>query len=189
MRRRSPAYASAFAYTTPTSKAPTSPGPCVTATASTALHETPASARARSTTAGSAARWARLASSGTTPPNTLWMSWDRMIRLASSGGGDALRPPPTRTAAEVSSHDVSMPRRTSATAGALAQGNRDGDRAGDDARRRDDGEVRLNGGGGHRPSWHVHDGLDAGPPEALHDGVGTAHHDGDTGGGDDEAGE
>src|SRR5213594_3174914 len=133
MRRRPPAYASAFAYTTPTSSAPTSPGPCVTATASTALHETPASASARSTTAGRAARWARLASSGTTPPNTLWMSWDRMIRLASSGGGDALRAPPTRTAADVSSHDVSMPRRTSATAGALAQGDRVGDRGGDEA--------------------------------------------------------
>src|SRR3989442_365498 len=189
MRRRPPAYASAFAYTTPTSSAPTSPGPCVTATASTALQDTPASASARSTTAGRAARWARLASSGTTPPNTLWMSWDRMIRLASSGWGVALRPPPTRTAADVSSHDVSMPRRTSATAGALAQGDRVGDRAGDDARRGDDGEVCVDGGGAHRPARHVDDDFDAVSREALHDCVGTAHHDGDAGGSDDEAGE
>src|SRR3989442_6782661 len=155
MRRRPPAYASAFPYTTPTSSAPTSPGPWVTATASTALHETPASASARSTTAGRAARWARLASSGTTPPNTLWMSWDRMIRLASSGGGDALRPPPTRTAADVSSHDVSMPRRTSATAGALAQRDRVGDRAGAYARRGYGGEVRVDGRAAHPPARYV----------------------------------
>src|SRR6266567_1335768 len=139
MRSRSRAYASALAYTTPTSSAPTSPGPWVTATASTALHETPASARARSTTAGRAARCARLASSGTTPPNTLWMSWDRMTRLASSGRPGS----PTSTAAEVSSQDVSMPRTTSATADPPLEDDGVGPGAGDDPRRRGHGEARV----------------------------------------------
>src|SRR5215467_4784895 len=125
MRARSRAYASALPYTTPTSSAPTRPGPAVTATASIALQASPASARARSTTAGSAARWARLASSGTTPPNTWWMSWERMTRLASSGGRVA---PPTSTAADVSSHEVSIPRTTSAMAALSHDQHRFGDR-------------------------------------------------------------
>src|SRR5437762_1938619 len=184
--RRSPAYASAFAYTTPTRSAPTRPGPSVTATASTALHDTPASASARSTTAGSAARCARLASSGTTPPKTWWMSCERMIRLASSGV--PLRPPPTRTAADVSSHDVSMPSRTSATAGLPAQVHRVGDGAGDDPRRDDDGQPGV-GAGRREPARQVHDDLEAVAGEALHGGVGTAHDHGHAGRRHHEAGE
>src|SRR6266581_3683211 len=178
--RRFPAYASAFAYTTPTRSAPTRPGPCVTATASTALHDTPASARARSTTGGSAARCARLASSGTTPPNTWWTSCERMIRLASSGV--AFRPPLTSTAADVSSHDVSMPSRTSATAGLLVQGHGIGDGAGDDPRRGDDGEPGV-GAGRREPAREVHDDLEAVAGETLDGGVGAA------GRREDEAGE
>src|SRR5439155_23662619 len=70
------------------------------------------------------------------------MSCDRMTRLASS--------PPTSTAAEVSSHDVSMPRTASATTAggrgggpdAAPQGDRAGNGAGGEAARRDDGDPR-----------------------------------------------
>src|SRR5437588_9716419 len=65
------------------------------------------------------------------------MSWERMTRLASS--------PFTRTAAEVSSHDVSIPRTASATTGgrpAAPQRDRVGNGAGGDAARRDDGDPR-----------------------------------------------
>src|SRR6266568_6469450 len=70
------------------------------------------------------------------------MSCDRMTRLASS--------PPTSTAAEVSSHDVSMPRTASATTAGGRGGGRDaapqrdrvGNGAGGDAARRDDGDPR-----------------------------------------------
>src|SRR5207245_151008 len=174
MRARSPAEARALAYTTPTSSAPTRPGPAVTATASTAPQLTPASSSARSTTAGSVARWARLASSGTTPPNTLCTSCDRMTRLASSG-----RPrSPTSTAAEVSSHEVSMPRRTSATAPALAlQGHGVGDSARRDAVGRLDGEpgVAARAGGAHEMRHHAQ----AVAGEALHarGGAADAHLD------------
>src|SRR5262245_57493751 len=51
-------------------------------------------------------RCSRLASSGTTPPKTRWMSWERMTRLASAGFPSSIR----RTAADVSSQLVSMPR-------------------------------------------------------------------------------
>src|SRR5262245_3181747 len=136
MSARSPAKASDLPYTTPTSSAPARPGPAVTATASTADNATPASAIARSTTAGSAVRCARLASSGTTPPKTLCTSCDRMMRLASS--------PFTRTAADVSSQDVSMPRTTSATAWrrAASQGDGVGDGARGEAARPDDSNPR-----------------------------------------------
>src|SRR5712675_1010221 len=63
------------------------------------------------------------------------MSWERMTRLASS--------PFTSTAAEVSSHDVSMPRTASATTGrraAAAQRNRIGNGAGGNPARRDHGD-------------------------------------------------
>src|SRR3989454_5404412 len=141
MRSPSRAYASALAYTTPTSSAPTSPGPWVTATASSALHPMPASTRARSTTAGSAARCARLANSGTTPPNTLWMSCDRITRLASAGGRPARSA--TSTAAEVSSHDVSIPRTTSATARLAPQPDEVGHGARPDPGRRGDAETGV----------------------------------------------
>src|SRR5436309_262065 len=90
----------------PTSSAPTSPGPAVTAMPSSSSASIPASARARSTTGPMVRRWARLASSGTTPPKTWWMSWERMTRLRSAGWPL----PRVRTAAEVSSQLVSMPR-------------------------------------------------------------------------------
>src|SRR3989454_6054598 len=66
------------------------------------------------------------------------MSCERMTRLASS--------PFTSTAAEVSSHDVSMPRTASATSAGGAgrrappQRYRVGNRAGGDAARRDDSD-------------------------------------------------
>src|SRR5262245_49980342 len=82
----------------------------VTATASTAESGTPAWSSALSTTGPIARRCARLASSGTTPPNTWCTSCDRITRLASSGFLS-----PTSTAAEVSSHEVSIPSTTSAT--------------------------------------------------------------------------
>src|SRR3989442_3511529 len=100
------------------------------------------------------------------------MSCDRMIRLASSGA--PLQPPPTRTAAEVSSHDVSMPSRTSATARLLAQGDRVGNGPGGDAAWGDDSEA----GGGARcaePAPPAHDSDDAVPTDAAHDGVVAAH--------------
>src|SRR3989442_13165061 len=66
------------------------------------------------------------------------MSWERMTRLDSS--------PFTRTAADVSSHDVAMPRTACTTTargwwrGAAPQRDRVGYRAGGDAARRDDGD-------------------------------------------------
>src|SRR5207247_7464046 len=179
MSARSPAYARALAYTTPTSSAPTRPGPAVTATASTARRSRPASTRARSTTAGSAARWARLASSGTTPPNTWWMSCDRMTRLASS--------PETRTAADVSSHEVSMPRTTSATACAAPQGDRVGDGAGGDPPRRDHGDAG-DAGVAHGPR-DVGDHAQAVPGERLHLLLGSADRHRNARRGHDEAGD
>src|SRR5436309_8973033 len=169
MRPRSPAYASALAYTTPTSSAPTSPGPWVTATASTALHPTPASASARSTTAGSAARWARLASSGTTPPKILWTSWDRITRLASSGRAGL----PTSTAADVSSQEVSMPSTTSATADPAFERDGVGPGAGDDPRRRGHGEARVPVRARLPDQMRHH--AQAVPRERVHLRFGTAH--------------
>src|SRR5437773_2673858 len=106
------------------------------------------------------------------------MSCDRMIRLASSGA--PLQPPPTRTAAEVSSHDVSMPSRTSATAGLLAQGDRVGNGPGGDAAWGDYREPGV-GAGGADPARQVHDDFEAVAGEALHDSVGAAHDDRHTG--------
>src|SRR5882762_2052955 len=179
MRRRPPAYASALAYTTPTSSAPTSPGPAVTATASTAETRTPASTSARSTVAGSAARCARLASSGTTPPKIWWMSCERITRLASS--------PETSTAADVSSHDVSMPRTTSATTGPAAQRDGVGDGAGGDARWGDDGEP-ADGAAVRRGARDVRDDPQAVAREPLHPLLGATHGDGHARGRNDETG-
>src|SRR5256886_4922918 len=177
MSARSPANASDFAYTTPTSNAPARPGPAVTATASMAERPSPASASARSTTAGRAARCARLASSGTTPPKILWMSCERMTRLASS--------PFTRTAADVSSHEVSIPRTTSATARRPAAAQRDGigNGARGDAARRHDGDpgnaAARSGDVGHHAQGIAR--------QRLHALLGTAHVDRDPRGSDDEA--
>src|SRR5205814_8506950 len=174
MRRRPPAYASAFAYTTPTSSAPTSPGPWVTATASTALQSTPASVRARSTTAGRAARCARLANSGTTPPNTRCTSCDRMTRLASSGA----RPDRslTSTAAEACSQGVSIPRTTSATAGLPLEGDGIGHGPRADSRGRRDGEPGV--AAGPRLPDQVRDHAHAVLGEGVHFRLGPAHRHG-----------
>jgi hypothetical protein len=57
-----------LAAATPTSNAPTNPGPAVTATASMSLLPTPALAIARSMVGTIASTCARAAISGTTPP-------------------------------------------------------------------------------------------------------------------------
>jgi hypothetical protein len=70
--------ASDLAVAIPTSSAPTSPGPDVTATALRSGPVTPASARACSTMEVIISTWARLASSGTTPPKaacrSIWLA-------------------------------------------------------------------------------------------------------------------
>src|SRR5690348_45659 len=88
---------------TPTSRHPTRPGPRVTARRSTSAGLAPAFSKARSMSAGRRARWSRAASSGTTPPNSLWIStwvWMTLLRT---------RRPPSTSATEVSSQLVSMP--------------------------------------------------------------------------------
>ncbi len=60
--------ASALAAATPTRRAPARPGPLVTAMASTSVMAMPAVSQARSMVGTIASRWARLATSGTTPP-------------------------------------------------------------------------------------------------------------------------
>src|SRR3954454_4488242 len=96
--------ANAFAALTPTSSAPTRPGPTVAPTASTWSSLMPASTSARATTGVSSSTWARLAISGTTPPkracsSTWLLTTDDSTSRAS-----------TTTDAAVSSHEVSMPR-------------------------------------------------------------------------------
>ena len=66
--RQPPAHAIAFAADTPTSSAPTSPGPCVTATRSTSASDVPASSSASRTTGVTSSRCRLDAISGTTPP-------------------------------------------------------------------------------------------------------------------------
>src|SRR6516165_4390316 len=98
------ASANAFAALTPTNRAPTSPGPIVAATAATSGPSQPASSSASATTGLSSCTWARLATSGTTPPKQAWRStW-----LDTTD--EARQVPSTTTAAAVSSHDVSIPR-------------------------------------------------------------------------------
>ena len=102
--------ASALAVAMPTSSAPTRPGPDVTATASRSGPATPASSNAFATTAEIVSVWARLASSGTTPPKTacrsIWLATteERTASVSST------------TAAAVSSHDVSMANSSGLTA-------------------------------------------------------------------------
>src|SRR3954464_1646535 len=90
----------------PTSSAPTRPGVFVTATASRSSSVVPASSMARWTTGTMLVRGARDAISGTTPPKTRCTSCDKMTRDFCSTSS----PLPSSTAADVSSHDVSMPR-------------------------------------------------------------------------------
>ena len=76
--------ASAFAAATPTSSAPARPGPAVTASASTSASATPAVSQARSIVGTIASRWAREATSGTTPPKRACSSTDEATASASS---------------------------------------------------------------------------------------------------------
>ena len=94
-------HAKAAPKRTPTRRAPTSPGPAVTATNSTGRAT---DSSALSTRSGSALRCSREASSGTTPPNGAWAAIWLDSRLAST------RPSPSSTATAVSSHEVSIPR-------------------------------------------------------------------------------
>ena len=96
------ARAYALAAATPTSRAPASPGPAVTATASISSGRTPAVAMARSKVGTIASRCARLATSGTTPPNRACSSTLEATESAS-------RSCPRTSPIPVSSQDVSMP--------------------------------------------------------------------------------
>src|SRR5262245_37536424 len=93
----------ALAAAMPTSRAPTSPGPAVTATPSRSSNPRPARSSAPSISGVSASTCARLASSGTTPPNrSCNLTW-LARRLASTVSSST-------TATPVSSHEVSIPR-------------------------------------------------------------------------------
>src|SRR5690606_36585806 len=92
-----------LAAATPTSSAPASPGPAVTAIASTSASRTPASSNARCMVGTIASRWARLATSGTTPPY-------RACRSTLEASASASRVRPRTIPTPVSSHEVSIPR-------------------------------------------------------------------------------
>src|SRR6185503_7494014 len=107
------------------------------------------------------------------------MSCERITRLESS--------PETSTAADVSSHDVSIPRTTSATTGPATEGDGVGDGARGDARRGDDREpadtaVRR------RAPHDVRDDAQAVPCQGLDALLGAPHGDGHACRRDDEAG-
>src|SRR5688572_21443675 len=95
--------ARAFAAATPTSRAPASPGPLVTAIASTSCSRTPAVSQARSMVGTIASRCAREATSGTTPPKRACSSTLEAMASAS-------RVVPRTMPTPVSSQEVSMPR-------------------------------------------------------------------------------
>src|SRR3954471_12356889 len=109
------ASAYAFAAATPTSRAPVSPGPEVTATASTSSALTPASASARCTVGTIASRCAREAISGTTPPNRSCSA----IEVASAS---ASRVCPRTSPTPVSSQEVSNPSTSGWSGTATSQG-------------------------------------------------------------------
>src|SRR5689334_4096815 len=92
-----------LAAATPTSSAPARPGPLVTAIASLSARLTPASSSARCMVGTIASRCARLATSGTTPPNRA--CWSTLDASAS-----ASRVCPRTMPTPVSSQEVSMPR-------------------------------------------------------------------------------
>src|SRR5439155_1659453 len=129
--------ANALAALTPTKRAPARPGPMVAATASTPS-VTPPSTRASAVTGVRSSTWARLAISGTTPPKRAWRStWLETT-------DERMAAPLAKTAAAVSSQDVSMPRtrkgseRASGLAGnrrdvAVVDGHHQARVAGDDA--------------------------------------------------------
>src|SRR3954451_18263032 len=93
-----------FAYVTPTRRDPTSPGPCVTATASSDSSVECACCKASRTTGTIARRCSREASSGTTPPYLPCVSsCDATIE-------ESTRSPSSTTAEAVSSQELSIPR-------------------------------------------------------------------------------
>src|SRR6266581_9744705 len=100
-----------------------------------------------------------------------------MDRLASS--------PLTRTAADVSSHDVSMPRTTSATTGPAPERDGVGDGASRDSGGRDDGEPAD--GAIRAPARDVRDDAQTVAGERLDPLLRTAHGHRDACRGDDEA--
>lgn len=85
----------------PTRSEPRSPGPRVKAMASMSWAVMPARRMASLTTGTIFCSWARDASSGTTPPYAVCTAWEAMTLLRSLC--------PTKTAAEVSSHELSIP--------------------------------------------------------------------------------
>src|SRR6478672_5447490 len=97
------ASARALAEATPTSSAPARPGPEVTEMASRSRSWTPASRHARSIVGTMASRWARLATSGTTPPKRACSS-TLLATVSARSVWPRTMPTP------VSSQDVSMPR-------------------------------------------------------------------------------
>src|SRR6266581_1661630 len=104
MRGAPVARAMALAPARPTRRAPTRPGPTVTAMPSRAGNRRPARARASSTSGDSTSTCAREASSGTTPPNRPCMSIWLATRLTSTSV------PSSTIATAVSSQEVSIPR-------------------------------------------------------------------------------
>lgn len=94
-------HAAVLAAATPTKRAPTSPGPCVTATASISSQPARASSSASIATGRTSSIWCRDAISGTTPPNFLCIGTCVEITL------DKIFRPSSITAQEVSSQLVS----------------------------------------------------------------------------------
>src|SRR6266508_1619813 len=94
----------ALATEQPTRSEPTRPGPWVTAMPSKSLSPMPAASRARLMTGTITSVCRRDASSGTTPPYGPWTSSCEATML------DRILRPPSRTAAAVSSQEVSIPR-------------------------------------------------------------------------------
>src|SRR3954468_5430904 len=92
-----------FAAAMPTSSAPISPGPTVTATPSRSPNPTPAASRASSSSGVNASTCARLATSGTTPPNRSCSATCVAMRFERTSRSST-------TATAVSAHDVSIPR-------------------------------------------------------------------------------
>src|SRR5438552_5314807 len=101
---RSIACPTALAVSTPTSSAPTNPGPQVTAIPSICDQSRCASSSARRRTGTIVATCWREATSGTTPP---YWAWTRTCEATTS---ERTRRPSSTTAAAVSSHEVSIPR-------------------------------------------------------------------------------
>ena len=116
------AAANDLANDTPTSSDPTSPGPCVTAMASTASSVTCACSSARSTTPQMSRTCWREASSGTTPPHSRWISDLRRDDVGAHAPGARRVARLLDQAAAVSSQEVSMPSNNIADCGLRIDG-------------------------------------------------------------------